>query len=64
MFNILQYVAIVAAVIGVVYLFLFCASIIGGKKEKILKNLFRSLIFIGIFAIYVVVAVKFQLPFF
>lgn len=64
MFKILQYVAIASAMVGVFFLSSFCQSVVGGKKDKILKNLLRSLIFIGIFAVYVIIAVKFKLPFF
>ncbi len=34
MFKVLEYVAIVSAIIGVIYLSLFCESIIYDKKEK------------------------------
>ncbi|PPK49288.1 MULTISPECIES: hypothetical protein [Clostridium] len=64
MFKVLEYVAIVAAIIGVIYLSLFCESIIKGEKEKVLKYFLRSLIFIGAFGIYVVIVVVFKIPFF
>jgi heme A synthase len=64
MLNILPYIAIASAMIGMVFLSLFYYSIVGGKKGKILKNLVMALIFIGIFGAYVVAAIKFKLPFF
>ncbi|RXM59086.1 hypothetical protein [Clostridium tetani] len=64
MFKALEYAAIASVMIGVVFLSLFCQSIVFGKKEKILKNLFRSLIFLGIFAAYTVAVIVFKIPFF
>ncbi|MBU3203961.1 hypothetical protein [Clostridium algidicarnis] len=64
MFKVLEYVAIVAAIIGVIYLSLFCENIIKGKKEKTLKFFLRALIFLGAFGIYVVIVVVFKIPFF
>lgn len=64
MFKALEYAAIASAMIGVVFLSLFCQSIVFGKKEKILKNLFRALIFLGIFAAYTVAVIVFKIPFF
>lgn len=64
MFEILQYVAIASALIGVIFLSMFCISIIGRNKRKILRNLICSLIFIGIFAGYVFAAITFKWSFF
>jgi hypothetical protein len=64
MYKILEYAAAISALIGIIYLYLFCGSIVLGKKEKILKNLIRALIFLGIFGAYVAIVVIFKLPFF
>lgn len=64
MLNILPYLAIGSAMIGVIFLSLFCYSITGRNKRIILRNLLAALIFIGIFAAYVYAAITFKLPFF
>lgn len=63
MSDFLNYSGVVCAVIGLVYLFLFCVSMIIPSMQKNWKKyLFRALLFIGIFFLETVILIQLGLP--